>query len=237
MFLARCRRIAAELEGAELELAQLHDAPRGKLKVSFPSAGLPFMPRLAEFQKQYPEIELDLDCSDRLVDLIDEGFDAVLRTGDSIDSRLMSRSIGDFRYVVVGSPDYLERCGTPQTPDDLRRHACIMYRQAASGKLLRWPVASSDAPSGIDLSPSTVTNLLEPQMIFARQGVGFACLPDFAVQDEIDRGGLVTVLDPHLTGTTTFRVLWPSSHHLSPKIRVFVDFVCDRLLPRKLPRR
>jgi DNA-binding transcriptional LysR family regulator len=75
LFLERCRRIAAEMEAAELDLAQIHEAPRGKLRFSLPSAGMPFMPLLAEFQKRYPEIELDIDCSDRLVDVIEEGFD------------------------------------------------------------------------------------------------------------------------------------------------------------------
>lgn len=232
MFLERCRRIAAEMEAAELDLAQLHDAPRGKLKFSLPSAGMPFMEQLAEFQKRYPDIELDMDCSDRLVDVIDEGFDAVLRTGEGSDSRLMSRAIGTYKQVIVGSPDYLERRGVPGTPGDLSKHTCIMYRSLASGKLLQWHVSSNGEPIDLPLSPSTITNALEPQLVFAQQGVGLACLPDFTVRDEIASGKLVQVLDRYLTGTTTFRVLWPSSRHLSPKVRVFVDFVTENLLKR-----
>jgi DNA-binding transcriptional LysR family regulator len=232
MFLERCRRIAAEMEAAELDLAQLHDAPRGKLKFSLPSAGMPFMEHLAGFQKRYPDIELDMDCSDRLVDVIDEGFDAVLRTGEGSDSRLMSRVIGTYRQVIVGSPGYLERRGVPKTPGDLSKHACIMYRSLASGKLLHWHVSSNGEPIDLPLSPSTITNALEPQLVFAQQGVGLACLPDFTVRDEIASGKLVQVLDRYLTGTTTFRVLWPSNRHLSPKVRVFVDFVAENLLKR-----
>jgi DNA-binding transcriptional LysR family regulator len=164
--------------------------------------------------------------------VIDEGFDAVLRTGEGSDSRLMSRVIGTYRQVVVGSPDYLKRRGIPLTPDDLSQHICIMYRSLASGKLLRWRVTSNGEPVDLPLSPSTVTNALEPQLAFARQGVGLACLPDFTVRDDIDSGKLVPVLDRCLTGTTTFRVLWPSSRHLSPKVRVFVDFVAENLLPK-----
>ncbi|EJN04191.1 LysR family transcriptional regulator [Phyllobacterium sp. YR531] len=232
MFLERCRRIAAEMEAAELDLAQLHDTPRGKLRFSLPSAGMPFMEQLAEFQKHYPNIELDMDCSDRLVDVIDEGFDAVLRTGEGSDSRLMSRVIGTYRQVIVGSPNYLERRGIPQLPGDLSQHTCIMYRSLASGKLLDWPLSLNGVPIDLPLSPSTITNALEPQLVFAQQGVGLACLPDFTVRKEIVSGTLVQVLDHHLTGATTFRVLWPSSRHLSPKVRVFVDFVTENLLKR-----
>lgn len=233
LFLERCRRIAAEMEAAELDLAQLHDAPRGKLKFSLPSAGMPFMEQLAEFQKRYPDIELDMDCSDRLVDVIDEGFDAVLRTGDGSDSRLMSRVIGTYGQMIVGAPDYLERRGTPMTPDDLSEHTCIMYRSLASGKLLSWRVVYNEEPVDLPLSPATVANALEPQLAFARQGVGLACLPDFTVRNDLDSGKLVAVLDRYLTGRTTFRVLWPSSRHLSPKVRVFVDFVAENLLSKR----
>lgn len=233
LFLERCHRIAAEMEAAELDLAQLHEAPRGRLKFSLPSAGMPFMPKLADFQKTYPEIELEMDCSDRLVDVIDEGFDAVLRTGDASDSRLMSRLIGTYRQVIVGSPDYLERCGIPRTHEDLSRHACIRYRSLTSGKLLPWAIWQDGARLDIPVPPTTITNALEPQIVFARQGVGLACLPDFSVHDDLESGRLVTVLDGYLTATTTFRVLWPSSRHLSPKVRVFVDFVAENLLPRQ----
>jgi len=229
LFLERCRRIAAEMEAAELDLAQIHQAPRGKLKFSLPSAGMPFMPVLAEFQKRYPEIELDIDCSDRLVDVIDEGFDAVLRTGDATDSRLMSRVIGGYRQVVVASPDYLKRRAIPETPEDLTEHACIMYRQVATGKLLRWPFRHGGAAIDVELPAATITNALEPQLVFARQGAGLACLPDFAVRDDLEHRRLVTMLEPYLEDVTTFRLLWPSSRHLSPKVRAFVDFLAETL--------
>jgi DNA-binding transcriptional LysR family regulator len=191
------------------------------------------MPLLAEFQKRYPEIELDIDCSDRLVDVIEEGFDAVLRTGDAADSRLMSRVIGGYRQVVVVSPDYLKRRAIPETPDDLKEHACIMYRQAATGKLLQWPFRHGGKAINVDPPAATITNALEPQLVFARQGTGLACLPDFSVQDDLESGRLVTVLDHYLEGVTTFRLLWPSSRHLSPKVRVLVDFIAEHL-PSKL---
>lgn len=233
LFLECCRRIVAEMEAAELDLAQIHEAPRGKLKFSLPSAGMQFMPQLAEFQKRYPKINLEIDCSDRLVDIITEGFDAVLRTGDPTDSRLMSRVIGDYRQVIVGSPDYFERNGIPQAPEDLSQHACIMYRSHASGKLLRWSFWRDGTAIDVNLSAATIANALEPQLAFARQGTALACLPDFTVQNDLDNGKLVTVLGQYLGDSTTFRLLWPSSRHLSPKVRVFVDFLSQNLLTKK----
>lgn len=232
MFLERCRRIAAELEAAECDLAHLHDAPRGKLKISVPSAAMPLMTTFSEFQKRFPDIQLDVDCSDRLVDVIEEGFDAVLRTGEGADSRLMSRMIGTYHQVIVGSPGYLERHGVPARSADLRSHRCIMYRSPCSGRLLEWPIVPSHATPEGQFSPATITNALEPQLVFARQGIGLACLPDFCVSDDIKRGDLVRVLERHVVGKTMFRVLWPSSRHLSPKIRVFVDFVAEKILPQ-----
>lgn len=231
LFLDRCRRVAAELEAAELELAQVNEAPRGRLRISLPSAGMPFMPGLAAFQLLYPDIQLDMDCSDRLVDVIDEGFDAVLRTGNATDSRLMSRRIGSYRQVVVGSPDYFERYGVPVSPGDLARHRRIVYRSLASGKILEWPIPGNGPVPDVHTVPATVTNALEPQLVFARRGAGLACLPDFTVRSDLEAGTLLAVLDGFVEGTTTFRVLWPSNRYLSPKTRVFVDFVAANLLP------
>lgn len=230
LFLERCRRIFCEIEAAELELAQTQGMPRGRLRISLPQSGLLFMPRLAEFQRRYPAITLDIDCSNRLVDVIEEGFDAVLRTGETRDSRLMMRTVGCFRQIVVGAPDYFHRAGTPKQPEDLLRHACLMYRSPTSGKLLAWPLRRGSRAVDVDLPASLVTNALEPQLSFAELGLGIACVPDFTVRRQLAEGRLVSVLDDYLQGTTTLRVLWPSSRHLSPKLRVFIDFMADNLL-------
>lgn len=156
-FLERCRRIFCEIEAAELELAQTQGAPRGKLRVSMPIAGMLMMPAINAFMRAYPELELDLDFTDRLVDVIDEGFDAVVRAGEVSDSRLMTRALGTFRLKLVGAPAYIALRGTPQKPDDL------------------------------------------------------------------------TVLERHTHHSGTFRMRWPSSRYLSPKLRVFVDFMAAHL--------
>jgi DNA-binding transcriptional LysR family regulator len=229
LFLERCRRIFCEIEAAELELAQSQGAPRGRLRVSLPLAGMLMMPTLSAFMRAYPEVELDLDFTDRLVDVIDEGFDGVVRAGEVSDSRLMSRVLGTFRLLLVGSPDYLARRGVPRRPDDLKAHACLHHRYATNGKLERWPLRRGR--KDVDLPAGAVANTIEPLIYMAEQGLGIACLPDFAIRRQLAEGTLATVLDDHVDHEGTFRMLWPSSRHLSPKLRVFVDFLAQNLFP------
>jgi DNA-binding transcriptional LysR family regulator len=229
LFLERCRRIFCEIEAAELELAQTQGAPRGKLRVSLPIALMLMMPTLTAFMQAYPEIELDLDFTDRLVDLIGEGFDAVVRAGEISDSRLMVRMLGTFRLLLVGSPDYFARKGTPEKPEDLKHHACLHHRYATNGKLERWPLRRGRKDIDIALPTTAVVNTIEPLIYMAEQGLGIACLPDFAIRRQFDAGTLVTVLSSHTDHSGPFRLLWPSSRYLSPKLRVFVDFMAQNL--------
>jgi len=227
LFLERCRRIFCEIEAAELELAQTQGAPRGRLRVSMPIVGMLMMPTLSAFMRAYPDIELDLDFSDRLVDVIEEGFDGVVRAGEVSDSRLMARVLGTFRLTLVGSPDYLARRGTPRKPEDLKSHACLHHRFATNGKLERWPLRRGRKE--LELPTTAVVNTIEPLIFMAEQGLGITCLPDFAIRRQLADGSLVTVLEQHSQHQGTFRMLWPSSRYLSPKLRVFVDFMAKHL--------
>lgn len=227
LFLERCRRIFCEIEAAELELAQTQGAPRGKLRVSLPLVGMLMMPTLSAFMRAYPEIELDLDFTDRLVDVIDEGFDGVVRAGEVSDSRLMTRMLGTFRLILVGSPDYFALKGVPQKPDELKSHACLHHRYATNGKLERWPLRRER--KDFDLPITAVANTIEPLIYMAEHGLGIACLPDFAIRRQLGQGTLVAVLGGHLHHAGAFRMLWPSSRYLSPKLRVFVDFMAQNL--------
>lgn len=230
LFYERCRRILDDLQDAEAMLSHAAQTPRGKLRVSLPTIGYRFLlPVLPAFSALYPEIEVDLDFNDRLVDVIEEGFDAVIRSGDLPDSRLVSKRLGPFRFVLCASPSYLEQSGVPETPDDLEHHRCIRFRFPTSGKLQEWSL-SNDA---INLEPRLQTaltcNNMEALQAAAIGGFGIAYMPDFLVQEAIRSGALETMLDDYLVKPGQFWVLWPSSRHLSPKLRVFVDFLGARL--------
>jgi DNA-binding transcriptional LysR family regulator len=231
LLLERSRRVFSELEAAELELSQTHDAPRGTLRVSLPLVGTLMMPTLVAFMQAYPEIVLDLDFSDRVVDVIEEGFDAVVRFADAGDSRLMARALGAYRRRLVAAPAYLAAKGVPLTPDDLRSHACLHHRFPTSKKLEHWPLGSEHDGLEAELPKTAVANALEPLICMAEQGLGIAYLPDFAIRRQLRQGVLVTVLDAYADRSGPLRVLWPSSRHLSPRLRVFVDFLAANLVP------
>ncbi|MBB4956003.1 DNA-binding transcriptional LysR family regulator [Agrobacterium vitis] len=229
LFLERCRRIFSEIEQAEMELSQTQSAPRGKLRVSLPLVGMLMMPTLSAFMRGWPDIELDLDFTDRLVDVIDEGFDAVIRTGEASDSRLMTRVLGSFRYKLVGAPDYFAAHGVPKTPADLAAHCCLRHRYPSTGKLEEWPLAGRRNGPAPDLPTAATSSAIEPLVYMAERGLGIACLPDFAVRDQVEAGTLLSVMDGALSNSGIFRIVWPSSRQLAPKIRVFVDFMAENL--------
>jgi DNA-binding transcriptional LysR family regulator len=230
LFLQRSRRILREIEEAEAELSQVSQAPRGRLKVSLPLVGHPFLPVLADFKQAYPDVELDLSFTDRRVDVVEEGYDAVLRSGEAPDSRLSSRLVGDYRMIVVAAPAYLERHGTPQRSSDLAQHSCILFRFPNTGKLQRWPLHTQGIELDQHLPAAMICNNLEARVCFALHGIGIAYLPDFAIREALDSGQLVQVL-PDCTEHGSFRMMWPSSRHPSPKLRVFIDFLKERLFP------
>ncbi|MGC5702053.1 LysR family transcriptional regulator [Pseudomonas sp. NFXW11] len=228
-FLERCRRIAAEAESAEFQLCDSSSAPVGKLRISAPQVHGLLMPVLAEFMQRYPQIELEVDLSDRMVDVVEEGFDLVVRTGNPKDSRLLARQLGRFRMVLVGSPGYFQRHGVPRCPEELRQHACLRHTFHHTGKLEPWPFKPQACGPEPVLPTRLTSSSSEAVEHAARSGLGIACLPDFMVQDAVSRGELYTVLDEYLEFKGAFWVLWPSSRHAAAKLRVLIDHLSERL--------
>ncbi|MEN0577652.1 DNA-binding transcriptional regulator, LysR family [Phytobacter palmae] len=231
LLLERSRRILAEIEAAQQELTQAAEHPTGRLRLSLPLVGSLVLPVLGDFMRQYPQIQLDLEFTDRMVDVIAEGYDAVLRIGPPADSRLSARKLGQFRTVVVASPDYLARYGEPQSPADLSHHACLQYRFPSSGKLERWVMRGNDAENELVLPKTMVCNNIETRVCFALRGLGIAWLPDFAIREALEEGALREVLTRYASHTGVVHLLWPASKYPSPKLRVLIDFLSARLFP------
>jgi DNA-binding transcriptional LysR family regulator len=230
LFHERCRRILDDLDDAQAMLSLSREAPRGRLRVSAPIVGYHFLiPLVPEFLERHPEVELDVNFSDRAVDLIDEGIDVAIRSGDLRDSRLVSRPLQRFRLLLCAAPAYLNRHGTPAAMRDLERHACVRFRHPDSGKLLDWPWHEAVASTEPRLRTVLACNNIEAVLGATLRGLGIACLPDFLVGEALADGRLVSVLEQELGPSRQFRALWPSSRHLSPKVRVFVDYVGERL--------
>jgi len=231
LFLERSRRILAEVEAAEQELTQAGAIPRGKLRISVPQVRGLLMPVLSDFMRAYPAIELDVDFSDRMVDVIEEGFDAVIRTGKPEDSRLMARHLGYYQLVLVGTPGYFDQHGTPQQPQDLSRHACLRHKFCATGKLENWPLRQVPGIAEPTLRAPLVSTTIESLNHVVLEGLGIACLPDYMVNQAVEQGRLQRVLDDYLEHRGSFWMLWPSSRHASAKLRVFIDHMCAGLFP------
>lgn len=226
LFHERCRRILDDLQDARAMLSQAREAPRGRLRVSAPIVGHHFlMPLVPDFLARHPQVELDIVFTDRNVDLIEEGIDVAIRSGELPDSRLVSRPLQPFRLLLCAAPAYLARRGTPLEPRELVRHEAVRFRHPDSGKLLDWPLPGAEPRARTVLA----CNNMEAVLDGALRGLGIACMPDFLAREPLAGGRLVSVLDAQMEGHGRFNALWPSSRHLSPKVRLFVDHLGRQL--------
>ncbi|MEN5362869.1 LysR family transcriptional regulator [Brevundimonas intermedia] len=219
LFLVRARRMLDELHAGEAELATMSGSPRGRLRVSVPMTGGLLTSALEAFVADHPLVELDLDYSDRIVDVIDEGFDVVIRTGDTGDSRLLHKSLGRFRWTLVAAPAYLERRGQPETAQDLLAHVCLRQK-FSNGRIGPWSLRSSP---GIQLPVSLTASVIDPLLELCEAGVGIGCFPEFLVRDALAKGDLVTVLAGEVEQAGVLTMLWPASRYRAPNVRAFVD--------------
>lgn len=229
-FLQRCRRILCEVEAAQLEMSQAGARPSGRLKVSLPRHSGLFEQVISDFLMEFPEVELDLNFSDHLVDVIGEGFDVAIRAAPLEDSGLKHRRLGDFKRILVGSPEYFQRQGRPEQPADLLQHQCLHYRFPHTGRLERWPLALEPEQSAPQLPGTLICNSVEMRIFLALRGQGIACLPDFTVAAHLTSGRLQTVLDRYTDNQGTIWMVWPMGRDQSPAVRSFLEFMGHRLL-------
>jgi DNA-binding transcriptional LysR family regulator len=230
MFHERCRRILDDLDDAQAALARALDMPRGRLRVSSPIVSYHLLlPLLPGFLARYPEIEIDIDFNDRIVDLIEEGVDVAIRSGDLPDSRLIARALRPFQMLICAAPTYLARHGVPEVPRDLHGHHAIRFRFPNSGKLQEWPWLLLDGLAEAPMRTVMTCNNMEAVRGAVISGLGIGCLPDFLAREALADGRLKAILSSHIRGPVQFSLLWPSSRNLSPKVRVFVDFLTEQL--------
>ena len=230
----RMARILSDVEEANRAVTQLQAAPRGRLRVNAPmSFGfLHLAAVLPEFLERYPEVSIDLVMNDRFVDLVDEGFDVALRIGGMADSSLIAKRLGPIRRVICASPDYLQKRGVPQTPDDLRGHDCLCNTNVQSPH--EWTFAHSNGGVfSVEVRGQVTANNGDALRVAALKGLGLTLLPSFIVGADLQAGNLVTVLDPYVIQKLAMHAVYPTSRHLSPKVRAFVDFLVDRFGARQ----
>ncbi|WP_369807143.1 LysR family transcriptional regulator [Ancylobacter radicis] len=229
VFLAHCRRIMAELAAAEVSFSSAHAQPSGKLRVSAPVVSEGWNRVFLQFMNRFPEIDLDISYTNRIVDLVEEGFDVVLRIGPLQDSRLLTRRLGVFSLRLVAAPDYLARHGTPQTIEDLLGHACLRNRNVSSRRIDNWPLGPDHAHVNAGLSNKLVADHYAMLLMAALDGVGIACLPSFWADEHIDRGTLRHLLAEQTPNQRAVSAVWPGGPGFPVKLAAFVDFMAQNL--------
>ena len=223
----RCARIVAEVEEAERAVNQLQTLPRGTLRVSGPLAfGVRHLaPAIAEFMQMYPELQVDIQLSDRLVDLVDEGFDVAVRIARLADSSLIARRLCPMDLYAVATPAYLAAHGTPVHPRDLAGHNCLHYSYAASGDT--WQFLEGQADLHAHVHGTLRTNNGDVMLAAVRANLGIAILPAFLAGPALCDQQIVEVLPQFRPRVSAVHVVYPHSRHLPTKVRLLIDFLAE----------
>ena len=228
-FFNRARPILTALDEAEAEVAAAGAQPRGLLRLNCGSAfgRHQLTPAIPRFLERYPEIELDLTIDDLAPVPTDERYDLTIRIGALDESSAVARRICNLERVICAAPAYLERHGTPRTPDDLQRHNCLWITSLPA--LRRWPFDTDDGIRVVHISGNIVANNAETVLQLAVAGVGITRLTDVIVGDALRRGALVPVLTEwHHVEPVPLYATYPSGRHLAPKVRVMMDFLVEQ---------
>jgi len=228
-FFEHCRQLVTDAEAAESAVTHLAAAPRGTLRVNAPMSfgQLHVAPLLPAFLQAYPELSVEMQLSDRTVDLIEEGFDLAIRIGQLRDSSLIARRLAPMRRVVCAAPAYLDARGRPQHPRELKQHECLIYSYLSSGR--EWRFHGGDGELRVPVQGRLEINNGDALLAAARQGFGVVMLPTFLAAADVKAGRLEPVLQDWCEGEAGgIHAVFPASRNLSPKVRVFVDFLAHR---------
>lgn len=231
-FYAGCRRMVSEAEAAERAVTHLAAAPRGTLRVNAPMSfgQMHLAPALSAFLERYPEVAVDLTLDDREVNLVQDGFDVGVRIKTLRDSSLVARRLAPSRALISAAPSYLAAHGAPARPEDLTRHACLLYSYQPEPGV--WTLRRPDAERRVRVSGRLRANNGEALREAAVAGFGLALLPSFLIGEEVRAGRLTPVLRDWAVGPqVAIHAIYPAGRNLSPKVRVFVDFLAERFGP------
>lgn len=224
------QQILSDLEEAELEVKQLQVLPIGTLRLdlSFTFGKLHIAPALLQFAAQYPELNLNVSFSDRVIDLIEDDVDATVRIGLNTDSRLVMHYLGTARYITCASPQYLAQYGTPTTPAELLQHRCVNFIFSQTRREANWKFEQDG--KAINLSVDSYLKFDNSEVILEAVigGAGVVQLPNFIAAKAITRGDLQPILQSYVPQTgLAIAVLYPQKRYLSAKVRVFVEFMAE----------
>ncbi|MFM9981047.1 MAG: LysR family transcriptional regulator [Burkholderiales bacterium] len=228
-FYERCVQVLVDLEEAEQAAAQTSLVPRGTIKLTCgQSFGLLYLaPAMAEFLERYPEVKFDVSLSDRVVDLVEEGFDLGVRIGALGPANLIARKLGETKLIACASRAYLEKHGTPRVPEDLGKHNCVTYAYVPDSNVWRFR-----DPEGVEQTVTVSGNLHANNGDLLTQaavnGIGIVYEPDFIVGPALAARQVVRLLEGWEPAPLGIYAVYASRKHLSAKVRAFVDFMSAR---------
>lgn len=228
-FYERCVEILTSLEEAERSITQLHEEPKGRLRVNAPMSfgTMHLAPALADFLVQYPDLQVQLTLNDRFIDPIEEGFDVTVRIAKTqASASLIVHSLAPAKRVLCAAPNYLASQGTPVHPNELHQHSCLHYGQLTVED--QWTLSGTDGDYTVSVRGVLCSNNGEVLRDAAVRGLGIALLPQFIVETELHQGTLQVVLPDYHPSELSISVVYPVNRHLSVKIRLLVDFLKER---------
>lgn len=221
----RCRQILADIKTAESGAEAMRSTPRGTLRISAPVSfgNQRLAPAMTDYLAAYPDVSLDLDLNDRMVDLVEEGYDAAIRIGDLQDSTLVARPLMDYRMMLCASPDYLKRAGTPQTPHDLAAHQCLDFTPL--NRRVRWNLNGSESEFPASRFRSNNGQALR---MAALRGYGIVLQSEVLLGEDVAAGLLVPLLEDFLPAPRPVSLVYPRDRLATPKMTTFIAFMLER---------
>ena len=237
---ARCTTLLAELDDADSEARDNQRNVRGLIRLVAPQTfgELYLLPLLARFLEDTPEVALDLQLTDRFVDLIDERFDLAVRIADLPESSLVAKRLGDMRLVVCAAPAYLARHGRPLHPEELSEHACLIDTNLREPSV--WAVRAGAATRRVPVRGAITANSASAVRTMAIAGHGIGLCPDFVVARDLQDGRLEALLGDYATAPRGIYAVYPNRQHLARRLRLLIDFLATHLaagLPVQAPAR
>lgn len=226
-YLARARRILADVEEAELAAEGERTRPSGRLVVSAPVGfgRLHVSPVMAAYLKRYPEVSAELRLEDRVVNLVEDGIDLAVRIGFLGDSSLVARHVGEMRRIVVAAPSYLKQHGEPKAPADVATHQTIQF--GSTSVTGEWRFSEAGRDIRLNITPRFSSNGADAAVQYAEQGGGLTRVLAYQAADAIRRGTLKIVLQPFEQPPLPIHIVYPTSRLLSAKVRSFIDLVTE----------
>ncbi|MFL1454975.1 LysR family transcriptional regulator [Marinobacter sp. GN3S48] len=227
----RVIKLLADMDDAETSLSSVSVLPRGRLRVDVPSplARMILIPALPAFHAQYPDIQLDMGVSDRMVDLIDESVDCVVRGGEITDLSLVARRVGDLSLGVYAAPSYLESAGLPSHPQELSAppHYIVGFRWARAGLGSSYAMHRNGETVKVQGRYKIAVDDGNACLAAGLAGLGVLWIPDYMAREHVSRGELVRLFDDWHLDPMPMYVAFPPNRHVSAKLRVFIDWIAD----------